>query len=149
MSGTSTEQLEATCRSIKDDIEFLQGLTEDYFLLDEESLPPKKFARLKDLLETWDPDVWFGYCETALAIDCLARIHISDGRLMPAKQMHLNSVRCVLGTGGPHIELVADCNNERLEVRGYWSRDACTLQINADGMLQHLFQYGDEMLAIS
>lgn len=138
-------ELRMTMESCRSDIEFLQHVFEEY----EEEISDDEKVRLLEIVPEMEcneyPDVWFGFVDSSLEIKVDADIGVSSaGR----QTQTLKTVTVVLTTGGPHIEIVADCKYDRLELRGYWSTESCTLQVDAPGLYGHLEFYGSEMLSI-
>lgn len=145
MSETTADRLYFDLLGCRDDIEFLQRVFEEY----PEELSEQDQDRLLEIIPEYVyndyPDVWFGFVDSSLELKVDADIGVSSsGR----QTQTLKTVRVVLTTGGPHIEIVADCKRDRLELRGYWSSESCTLQVDAPGLLGHLDFYGNEMLSI-
>lgn len=134
---------------IRNDIEFLQRIFEDHVTVNDYEVPAEDWHRLveliPDMVDNDFPDVWFAFVDTSLEVKVNADIDVSsNGR----QRQVLNNVTVVLTTGGPHIELVAECKYDRLELRGYWSTENCTVQVDAPGLYGHLEFYGSEMLSI-
>lgn len=146
---TTKDRLYFDLLNIRSDIEFLQKIFEDPFITNESTLSSQDWLRLVELIPDMAyqdyPDVWFAFVDTSLEIKVTADIDISSAG---KQRQSLNTVTVVLTTGGPHIELVADCKHNRLELRGYWSTESCTVQVDAPGLYGHLDFYGSEMLSI-
>lgn len=149
MSEVSTrDRLYFELLDIRNDIEFLQHIFEEHHIVDDNKLSSEDWLRLVELIPDMAyqdyPDVWFAFVDTSLEIKVTADIDISSAG---KQRQTLNTVTVVLTTGGPHIELVADCKYDRLELRGYWSTESCTVQVDASGLNEHLELYGSEMLS--
>ena len=149
MSESTLERLLLDCYGIQSDVEFLQGLWEQHIEIDQSTLEPSDWARLEEIIpdigeKDW-PDLWFAFVDAALELKIEGKTSINwSGE----QSQDLSEVFVVLTTGGPHIEIVADCKKNRLEVRGYWSTESCTVQIDAESLYDHMYYYGEEMLSI-
>lgn len=149
MSESTLERLLNDCYAIQSDIDFLQTLWQEHVEVSESVLNPNDWSRLEeiipDIAEKDYPDLWFAFtdCALELKVEGLTKIGWSGD-----KSETLSEVFMVLTTGGPHIEIVADYNKKRLEVRGYWSNESCTVQLDAESLYDHMINYGEEMLTI-
>lgn len=147
---STLDHLFDTCYSVRSDIEFLHGLWVQHIEISKDTLDELEYARLEEILpdinEQDYPDVWFAFTEAALEMKANAMVTTSWQQ--GVGQPTLKNVELVLGTGGPHIEVVADYASSRLEVRGYWSNESCTVQIDAESLYDHMINYGEEMLSV-
>ena len=149
-NDTTLDRLMAECQSARDDIMFLQELWDNNEVVMPDDLSEQDRDRLLDICPDYvyddTPDVWFAFCDSVLELKADATVSIPASTYRPGRHLTLSTITAVFTTGGPHIEVVADAKRDLLTIKGYWSGSECALNVPSHGLLQHLLQYGDEMV---